>query len=274
MPASPRSGAELLAEIARRTVVALGSGWSVSVQDEVVTVRAASGEGLPKTFPFADIFGAWRRMQPALRETWLANMVQQIVSLVRTGEGEVVQRALDFGWARHRLFPRFVSAEHEPRLNVPPVQRPWLRGLGIGYLIDDREAGLVIPLLEDMRAAWGVAEESLLGVALENLERRRLKPRPVGGGVAYLLHDEDNVFLSAPQVLLTDQMQHLADLCRSDALAVALPCAAAALVCAARFAQTPGVRAPITRLYRSTPQRLLAEPLSWERGVWGEARQH
>jgi len=149
------------------------------------------------------------------------------------------------------------------------VSRPWLPGLDITYVLDSDDWWQLVVVTEAMRRGWDVPEPRLFEVALENLAGALAAPTCVVPGRAYAFAGGPRPHLNAVQILLREQMEHLAFLCESDTLHVVVPYRAYAAVF------VPGEEEPERRARRSLAPaaarhgyRVGDKTYAWRDGRW------
>jgi hypothetical protein len=151
---------------------------------------------------------------------------EPIAELARTlvaqseGMAEIIERAADFDFARRHLFPQFLP---EGLVAGRGVGRSWLAGLDLAYVLDSDDWWQLVVVTESMRRSWATGEEELFAIALANLAAVPAAPTCVVPGRAYAFHGGERPHFNAVQVLLPDQMRHLADLCEESVLRVEVP---------------------------------------------------
>ena len=201
---------------------------------------------------------------------------EPIVEIARTlvaqseGIAEVIGQASDFAFARHHLYPQFLPQGTAARRGVG---FPWMTGLDLGYVLDSDDWWQLVVVTDDMRRAWGIGQGALLDVALENLATGMVPPTCVVPGRAYAFTGGDRPHLNAVQVLLPEQMQHVADLCEERRLQVEVPLRGfAAVYVAGEEEAEQRVRHSLTGHAGRHAYRLSRIPYIWEAGHWTTGR--
>lgn len=247
----------------------LGPGWRVRAEGATVVAWPASGDGRRREFPTAHLDEEFRGLPRQQRAAYVAEVAEQVAAAFVERDTRATTVLRDFAWCKPRLYPCFISPNQDPRFAGLSTQRPGLPGLATGYVVLDAAARMILAVMEEQRLAWGMDEPDLHRVAMRNLARHRLTPRPHGRDPSCLLAGKDaDGCIAAVQVLLPGQMEGMAALCRAETLRVALPGAEAAVAWKAGFPGEAVLLSTVRRLHRESAYPLLGEPLTWEGGRW------
>ncbi len=197
---------------------------------------------------------------------------EPIAELARTlvtqseGMAAVIEHAADFEFARPHVFPQFLP---EGLAAGRGVGRCWLAGLDLAYVLDSDDWWQLVVVTEGMRQSWGVSEGDLFDMSLANLAAAAAAPTCVVPGRAYAFSGGERPHLNAVQVLLPDQMRHVAELCEESLLQVEVPFRGFAV------AYVPGEEERERRLRRHLVEpaarhayRLSAMVYTWRDGTW------